>query len=117
MHWDMRPLHDGADPSGELLAALVAPVPARPHRFTAKWRNRIEDSAMRAIRAIWPADRLECNARGIVIVIAGISEGGWKGHFGYLLDPEGSRSLLFSQGHNRSAIGYITPEQAERKTA
>src|SRR6185369_16696216 len=72
MYWDMRPLHDGADASGELLAALIARIPPRSHRLAAEWRNRIKDSAMRAVRTIRPPDRLKRFTRGIVIVIAGM---------------------------------------------
>ena len=48
----------------------------------------IEIPAVWAIRAIRPVDRLECFARRIVIVVAGIGSEAGRGHFGYLLDPK-----------------------------
>src|SRR5262249_14393420 len=87
----------------ELLAALVAPVPTRPHRLSAQRSNGIKAAAMRTVRAIRPANRLESDPSGIVIVVAGMGKSGWKGHLGYLLEIEDSRSARFSKGDNRHA--------------
>src|SRR4051812_1670970 len=105
MHGDMRALHDGADAHGEFLAALVAPVPARPHRLATERRDSIECPAMRAVRPIRPTYRLERYARGVIIVVAGMGKSGWKGHGGYLLAIEGSRSPPLSQGDNCRSFG------------
>ena len=69
---DMRAPQNRADAHREFEAASVAPVPARPHRFAAEWRNSVDLAACRACRPMRPADFLEHRPRRVVIVVAGI---------------------------------------------
>src|SRR6516162_3123572 len=78
MKWDMRTLKDRTDANRELLPAGVAPIPARAHRFAAEGRNRIERAAFWAVRAIRPADRLEHDPSGFIVMIAGMGNVGRK---------------------------------------
>jgi hypothetical protein len=59
---------------------------------------------MGTLRTIRPADRLESDARRVVIVIAGVGKCGWKSHGGYLLEIEDKPSPSFSQRDNCPAI-------------
>src|SRR6185312_718993 len=56
---DMAPLEDRADPYRELLAAIAAVPPSRPHRCTAERCDLLHAAAERADDAIGPAQFLK----------------------------------------------------------
>lgn len=79
-HRDVRPLVNRADLRRELAPAVLAVVPAWPHRLAAQRLHRVELPAVRAVRAVRPADRLEVGARRIRVDEDRVREVNGGGH-------------------------------------
>src|SRR4051794_8295894 len=76
----MATMEDGTDAHREFLAARRTPVPAAA-LCLGRSRGRlygIKRAAVRAVRAIRPADRLQLRPRRLVIVVARVGQFGGK---------------------------------------
>lgn len=103
-HGDMRALVDRTDSRRELLPAVFAVIPARPHRLATKLRNAVKRTAERAIWTLRPADRFEVLPGGFKVGENRVRQINSRGHG---LSPKViyPTSAVFSQGDNSRREG------------
>lgn len=79
-HRNVRPLIDRADRCRELLPAILAVIPARPHRHAAQCCHAIKHATERAVRTIRPTDGFEVLPRLVCIGEDRVGEVYGRGH-------------------------------------
>lgn len=86
-HRDMRAFVNRADRSRELLPAVFAVIPARPHGLAAQRRYAVKGAAERAIATLRPADRFEVRPRLIKVRENRVRKINSRGHWPISLRP------------------------------